>query len=93
MNIDFARAHNDYLDPDRHLHAEEEAESITSPEDEALLLAFEQDAERHADEAKALGSAEGLCPMCPDCGAELEWEDSDSEIGRPGLWWCPECEA
>lgn len=63
---DFASAHNDYLDPDRHLPELEHDEG----EDSQEMPAF----------------------PCASCGSELEYEDPESDIGKPGRWWCPICE-
>lgn len=63
---DFASAHGDYLDPDRHL---EQGDALEESEGEELP-AF----------------------PCEECGAELAYDDPESDIGKPGRWYCPVCE-
>lgn len=98
MKIDFASAHNDYLDPDRHLNTEEDCfvEEGPTEADRAAEAAYwerQRAIELAADaQVKELEVQAQRREVCPDCGAEMEWEDSDSDIGRPGLWWCPDCE-
>lgn len=64
---DFASAHNDYLDPDRHLNLDEEELDLDQAPD---LPAF----------------------PCEECGAEMAYDDPESDIGKPGRWYCPVCE-
>lgn len=30
------------------------------------------------------------CHECPECGADMEWQDEESDVGIAG-WECPNC--
>lgn len=95
---DFTAAHNDYLDPDRHLNPEEmepfveedtttDAERLADAKARQRFWEIEAAAERQIAELMA-----DTAELCPQCGAKMEWVDGDDEVGQADYWSCTECE-